>query len=155
MKMKALGVTSSHGPLYNRIKELNSDLDQRSSLIAQYEAEIKARHHQIEKKQLYVDRLNREYDDKRKKLEEELGESAESAGPLEIKIKSLRKKIGERVTVCAGLQKEWLKKQHSIMSEATSAEKVKDAMNVVKERKAILDSKKVFRTVSIFCIVWR
>ena len=41
------------------------------------ESEIKSRHHQIEKKQLCVDRLNREYDEKRKKLEEELGEATE------------------------------------------------------------------------------
>lgn len=29
------------------------------------EQEIRKRHHQIEKKQLFVDRLNREYDEKR------------------------------------------------------------------------------------------
>ena len=30
------------------------------------EQEIRKRHHQIEKKQLFVDRLNREYDEKRR-----------------------------------------------------------------------------------------
>lgn len=68
----------------------------REKLIQQYESEIKQRHLQIEKKQLYVDRLNREYDEKRKKLEEELGEAVESAGPLEVKTKTLRKQIAER-----------------------------------------------------------
>jgi hypothetical protein len=55
--------------LHQRNVELQDDLKQREKLIQQYENEIKSRHAQIEKKQLYVDRLNREYDDKRSEKE--------------------------------------------------------------------------------------
>ena len=78
------------------------------------EQEIRKRHHQIEKKQLFVDRLNREYDEKRlgtkpaassvyvatglsrsarascrTKLEAELGNDEDVAGPQEAKLKHM------------------------------------------------------------------
>jgi len=143
VKVDTLNIKSNQTSLYTVLDELAKDLENRGKLIQQYEGEIKGRHHQIEKKQLYVDRLNREFDEKRRKLEEELGEAVESAGPLEIKIKSLRKLIAERVTACGGLQKEWLKKQHAIMEEQTSAEKIKTAMSEIRDKKAVLDGRKV------------
>ena len=68
--------TKAHNQmLKDRLKQLSDDLAERERLIEQYEQEIRKRHHQIEKKQLYVDRLNREYDDKRTKMENEAGDT--------------------------------------------------------------------------------
>merc|ERR1719335_1284960 len=83
--------TKAHNQmLKDRLKQLSEDLAERERLIEQYEQEIRKRHHQIEKKQLYVDRLNREFDEKWTKLEAEAGE-ADVAGPQEAKIKHMKK----------------------------------------------------------------
>merc|ERR1712194_192690 len=136
LKVEALAIQANRGGLENLLLEVKQDPEQRGKLISQYEAEIKSRHQQIEKKQLYVDRLNREYDEKRRKLEEELGEAVEAEGPLEVKIKSLKKQIAERVAACGVLQKEWLRKQHAIMEQQGAQEKVKAEMAQTKEKRA-------------------
>ena len=43
-----------------------------------------------QRKQLFVDRLNREYDEKRTKLEAEIGNDEDVAGPQEAKVKHMR-----------------------------------------------------------------
>merc|ERR1711959_725169 len=103
--------TKAHNQmLKERFKQLGEDLGQREKLIEQYEQEIRKRHHQIEKKQLYVDRLNREFDEKRTKLESEAGE-ADVAGPQEAKIKHLRRSIAAKSKECSDMQKDWITKQ--------------------------------------------
>ena len=42
--------------------ECEHELKEKESLIEKYEAEIRARHDEIEKKQLFIDRLNRKFD---------------------------------------------------------------------------------------------
>ena len=63
-----------HTDFVEMVPDLFDDLSKREKLIDQYEQEIRKRHNQVEKKQLYVDRLNRDYDDKRSKLSAELGD---------------------------------------------------------------------------------
>merc|ERR1711959_374764 len=110
VKVDSLNTKAHNQMLKDRLKELSDDLAEREKLIEQYELEIRKRHHQIEKKQLYVDRLNREYDEKRSKLEGEAGE-ADIAGPLEAKIKHLRKAIAEKSKECSDMQKDWKQKE--------------------------------------------
>ncbi|CAD7929853.1 unnamed protein product [Amoebophrya sp. A25] len=141
-KMDTLNTRSKLSGLASRIKELEGDIEQRSKTIAGHELEIKQRHLQIEKKQLFVDRLNREYDDKKRRLEEELGEAVEASGPLEAKIKQLRKQIAERANACGFQQKEWLKRQHKILEEQQIADKLKQTISDVKQKKIILEQKK-------------
>merc|ERR1719486_1466621 len=86
--------TKAHNQmLKERLETLTKDLAEREKLIDQYELEIRKRHNQIEKKQLYVDRLNREYDEKRSKIE---GGDDGDAGPMEGKIKQLKKQLAEK-----------------------------------------------------------
>merc|ERR1719156_203994 len=88
--------TKAHNQmLKERLETLATDLADREKLIDQYELEIRKRHNQIEKKQLYVDRLNREYDEKRSKQEDD------DSGPMEGKIKGLRKQIADKNQECA------------------------------------------------------
>merc|ERR1719146_14419 len=80
--------------LKERQETLVKELSEREKLIDQYELEIRKRHNQIEKKQLYVDRLNREFDEKRSKQEDD------NSGPMEGKIKGLRKQIADKTQEC-------------------------------------------------------
>lgn len=47
------------------------ELKDKEDLIAKYESEIHQRHDEIEKKQIYVDRLNRKYDSLTSGVEDE------------------------------------------------------------------------------------
>merc|ERR1719198_20663 len=135
--------TKAHNQmLRDRLKELNEDLQEREKLIEQYELEIRKRHNQIEKKQLYVDRLNREYDEKRSKLEGEEGEQ-DVAGPLEAKIKHLRKSIAEKSKECSDMQKDWIQKQTQLMAISTDTDRLKVHLHDQKNRKLVLDQKRI------------
>merc|ERR1719364_66514 len=135
--------TKAHNQmLKERLDTLTEDLAEREKLIEQYELEIRKRHNQIEKKQLYVDRLNREYDEKRSKLEGEAGE-ADIAGPLEAKIKHLRKSIAEKSKECQDMQKDWIGKQTQLMSASSDTDRLRNFLNDQKNRRLVLDQKRV------------
>merc|ERR1719277_847078 len=128
--------------LKERQKQLGEDLSERERLIEQYEQEIRKRHHQIEKKQLYVDRLNREYDEKRTKLEAEAGD-ADVAGPQEAKLKHMKKAIADLTKECADMQKDWIGKQTQLLAISTDTDRYKSHFNDQKNRKMVLEQKKV------------
>merc|ERR1719188_2001798 len=135
--------TKAHNQmLKDRHKSLGEDLSERERLIEQYEQEIRKRHHQIEKKQLYVDRLNREYDEKRTKLEAEAGE-ADVAGPQEAKLKHMKKQIADLTKECSDMQKDWIQKQTQLLSISTETDRLKGHLNDQKNRKMVLEQKKV------------
>merc|ERR1712025_661324 len=142
VKVDSLNTKAHNQMLKDRLKELSDDLAEREKLIEQYELEIRKRHHQIEKKQLYVDRLNREYDEKRSKLEGEAGE-ADIAGPLEAKIKHLRKSIAEKSKECSDMQKDWIQKQTQLMAISTNTDRLKVHLHDPKNRKLVLDQKRI------------
>merc|ERR1712151_882329 len=135
--------TKAHNQmLKDRMKQLSDDLSDRERLIEQYEQEIRKRHHQIEKKQLYVDRLNREYDDKRTKLEAEAGE-ADVAGPQEAKLKHMKKAIADLTKECTDMQKDWIQKQTQLLAISTDTDRLKGQLNDQKNRKMVLEQKKI------------
>merc|ERR1711920_430240 len=135
--------TKAHNQmLKDRHKSLSEDLAEREKLVEQYEQEIRKRHHQIEKKQLYVDRLNREYDDKRTKLEAEAGE-ADVAGPQEAKLKHMKKAMDDLKKDCENMQKDWIQKQTQLLSISTETDRLKSHLNDQKNRKMVLEQKKI------------
>ncbi len=70
--------------------ECVKELTQKEGLIVKYESEIHQRMDEIEKKQIYVDRLNRKYDALTS------GQEEENLGPLEATIKNLTKDISRK-----------------------------------------------------------
>jgi len=94
------------------------------------------------KKQLAVDRLNREYDEKKTKLETELGE-ADVAGPQEAKIKHMKKAVDDMKKECSEMQKSWIQKQTQLLQISTEMDKLKSNLNDQKNRKMVLEQKKV------------
>merc|ERR1719277_2756510 len=128
--------------LKERQKQLTEDLQERERLIEQYEQEIRKRHHQIEKKQLYVDRLNREFDEKRTKLEAEAGD-ADVSGPQEAKLKHMKKTIADLTKECADMQKDWIQKQTQLLSISADTDRLKSSVNDQKNRKMVLEQKKI------------
>merc|ERR1711904_603834 len=128
--------TKAHNQmLKERLDTLTKDLAEREKLIDQYELEIRKRHNQIEKKQLYVDRLNREFDEKRSKQEDD------NTGPMEGKIKGLRKQIAEKTQECQDMQKSWITKQTDLLALQEEIDTTKDHVQDQKNRKLILQQK--------------
>merc|ERR1740117_1396355 len=142
VKVDSLNTKAHNQMLKDRLKELSDDLAEREKLIEQYELEIRKRHHQIEKKQLYVDRLNREYDEKRSKLEGEAGE-ADIQGPQEAKIKHMKKAIADITKDCSDMQKDWIQKQTSLLSVSSETDRLRGHLNDQKNRKMVLEQKRV------------
>merc|ERR1719261_467489 len=135
--------TKAHNQmLKDRNKQLCEDLSEREKLIEQYEQEIRKRHHQIEKKQLYVDRLNREYDEKRTKLENEAGD-ADVRGPQEAKIKHMKKAIADLTKECSDMQKAWIQKQTQLLSVSSETDRLRGHLNDQKNRKMVLEQKRI------------
>mmetsp|Transcript_57425 Transcript_57425/g.134677 ORF Transcript_57425/g.134677 Transcript_57425/m.134677 type:complete len:887 (+) Transcript_57425:76-2736(+) len=138
----ALNTKAHNQMLKERLKQLSEDLSQRERLIEQYEQEIRKRHHQIEKKQLYVDRLNRDYDEKRTKLEAEVGE-ADVAGPQEAKIRHMQKGLTELTEECGDMQKEWIQKQTQLLQVSTEVDRLQTYLNEQRNKKMVLEQKKI------------
>lgn len=135
--------TKAHNQmLKDRFKQLSDDFAERERLIEQYEQEIRKRHHQIEKKQLYVDRLNKDFEEKRTRLEAEAGE-ADVIGPQEAKLKHMRKAITDLTKQCSEKQKEWIKKQTELLSISSETDRLKASLNDQKVRKMVLEQKKI------------
>ena len=73
------------------MSSFDTDLQEKTELVARYEVEIRKRNNEIEKKQSEVDRLNRRYD-----ALVGAQEAPESTGPLEATIYNLNKSIAAK-----------------------------------------------------------
>merc|ERR1719414_412886 len=100
---------------HKRIKKIREE-------IAQKEIETQNLHNEIAR--VTVDGLNREYDEKRTKLEAEAGE-ADVAGPQEAKLKHMKKSIADLTKECSDMQKDWIQKQTQLLSVSTETDRLK------------------------------
>merc|ERR1719456_1838111 len=139
VKVDALNTKAHNQMLKERLETLSADLTDREKLIDQYEMEIRKRHNQIEKKQLYVDRLNREYDEKRSKQED----GGWDGNPLEGKIKQLKKQLAEKSQECQDMQKSWIGKQTDLLALQEEIDGAQDHVQDQKNRKLILTQKRI------------
>nr|CAJ20470.1 hypothetical protein TgIa.2170 [Toxoplasma gondii RH] len=83
-KVEALELKARHAGLKEDLTRIQKSLAEKEKLVDQYEAEIKKGHIEIDKKQQLVEKLNKEYDERRSTFDDE------SEGPLEAKIKGMR-----------------------------------------------------------------
>merc|ERR1711959_863336 len=65
------------------------------------------------------------------------------AGPLEAKIKHLRKAIAEKSKECQDMQKDWIGKQTQLMSASSDTDRLRNFLNDQKNRRLVLDQKRV------------
>ena len=86
-----------------------------------YELEIRQRHDKIEKKQIYIARLNRRFEQLVSSQEDE------NTGPLEATIKNLQKEMKQINKDSAAFQRDWIRTQTELvtLAQATSGEQEK------------------------------
>ncbi|KAF4755783.1 hypothetical protein FOZ62_003610 [Perkinsus olseni] len=92
-KVDVLNIKAHNNALADRAQELEGQLTQAEDLCRRYDEEVVRRMRQIDKRQLMVERLNKEYDDKRSGLAGIAAEEAEALGPLEAKIRGIRNEV--------------------------------------------------------------
>lgn len=99
----SLNTHARNKQLDNSLKERSKELKEMDQLIEKYEQEIRQIIDSVEKKQIYVDRLNRKFD----KL---VGDKEdENTGPLEATINNLTKEITKKSSECGEMQREWVR----------------------------------------------
>ncbi|KAF4719382.1 hypothetical protein FOZ63_017419, partial [Perkinsus olseni] len=127
--------------LADRAQELEGQLTQAEDLCRRYDEEVIRRMRQIDKRQLMVERLNKEYDDKRSGLAGMAAEEAEALGPLEAKIRGIRNEIDECRKKSEVMQKKWILSQSELMSMNDDEEQMRQRNDILYTKIIILDEK--------------
>jgi chromosome segregation ATPase len=120
--------------------ECVKELKEKEALIVKYETEIHQRMDEIEKKQIYVDRLNRKYDSLTS------GQEEENLGPLEATIKNLTKEITNAAKDSAEAQRVWIKGQTDLVELHAAIEAKQTAISTLSAQRTALDQKMVRAT---------
>lgn len=115
--------------------ECVKELKEKESLIVKYETEIHQRMDEIEKKQIYVDRLNRKYDALTQ------GQTEENLGPLEATIKSMEKEITSSARESAESQRVWIKGQTELVELHAAIEERQTAISTLSAQRTALEQK--------------
>eukprot|EP00921_Rhytidocystis_pertsovi_P026048 GHVQ01042058.1.p2 GENE.GHVQ01042058.1~~GHVQ01042058.1.p2 ORF type:complete len:883 (-),score=174.94 GHVQ01042058.1:4520-7168(-) len=137
VKVDALNTKSHNLILKDRMKQLSEELSGKEKLVDQYDTEIRKRHNHIEKKQLNVDRLNKEFDEKRSKQEDA------NTGPLEAKINNLKKLVASENQECSDMRKDWIKKQTEFIKVQTEVSNLSQSLESRKDRKLVIEQRKL------------
>merc|ERR1712173_156026 len=97
----------------------------------------------MKKKQNYIDRLNRRYEQIVGKNQKDDAEAASAVGPLEATIHSLKIELEEQCLVNEGLQKDWIKLQTSLVEVTEVTETKKQMIAESQSRQTLLSQKKI------------
>eukprot|EP00743_Colponemidia_sp_Colp-15_P001752 GILK01001913.1.p1 GENE.GILK01001913.1~~GILK01001913.1.p1 ORF type:complete len:909 (-),score=261.49 GILK01001913.1:118-2775(-) len=137
LRVDALNTEAQNEFLKDNLRVLAKDLKERETLIDKYEMEIRQRNDQIEKKQHYVDRLNRKFDELTHNMEDE------NTGPLEATIKNVNKQIAEKEEQCQAMQRDWIKKQTQLVAYQHDIGKQAEVVQDLNTKKTLLTTKKI------------
>jgi hypothetical protein len=93
---------------------LEEELKNKEKDVKRVEDEIKLKHTQISKKQLKVDRLNKEWAELSKN-----GDGDENRGPMENMKKGIEQKVYDLDMQCLRVQRDWIDNQKILISFQT------------------------------------
>eukprot|EP00455_Lapot_gusevi_P048339 TRINITY_DN6659_c0_g3_i1.p1 TRINITY_DN6659_c0_g3~~TRINITY_DN6659_c0_g3_i1.p1 ORF type:complete len:906 (-),score=334.81 TRINITY_DN6659_c0_g3_i1:228-2891(-) len=137
IKVDALNTIAYNQELKSTLDECMKELKEKEELIEKYEVEIRQRHDEIEKKQIYVGRLNRKYDSLVSNMEDE------NTGPLEATIKNLTKEIASKVQECDEMQRNWIKGQTELVDLMNQTNQQQEKVSELSATKTILGQKRM------------
>ncbi len=137
IRVDSLNTAAHNKELKLTLAAYDKELKDRDALGEKYEAEIRVRHDKIEKKQIYIMRLNKKYEQITSNKEVD-----ENTGPLEATIKNISKEIMQRVKESAELQKEWIKSQTELVTCVSDTAAEQSAVAELSARETILSQKR-------------
>ncbi|KFG31805.1 putative M protein [Toxoplasma gondii RUB] len=142
-KVEALELKARHAGLKEDLTRIQKSLAEKEKLVDQYEAEIKKGHIEIDKKQQLVEKLNKEYDERRSTFDDE------SEGPLEAKIKGMRKQISAKVAESTDMQTVWMRKQTELIMIQNKTSSLEEEISAKKDEQLISQQKRIRLTSEI------
>jgi chromosome segregation ATPase len=123
--------------LQQKKAEIYGDLEEKEGLLKNFEYSIGEKHKELGKKQLQLDKLNKEYADYTKNVVDT------SAGPQEAQINSLTREIGMLEGEIAKLEKEWIISQTRLVTEQEKIGKIEGNCDQVRTKVTVLEQRKV------------
>ena len=136
VRVDALNTQAHNDSLRQTLSLLDEQLKEKTELTERYEAEIRKRNDEIEKKQAEVDRLNRKYDALTANQEDE------NTGPLEATIYNLGKSISGKNAENSEMQKKWITQQTELVGIMNESSKKSEHLQELHSTIAILKQKK-------------
>jgi chromosome segregation ATPase len=118
------------------LAQLEDDLKKKDTLLEKYESEIRKKHDEIERKQAYEDKLNRQYD---KLL---ASQQEENYGPLEATIHNLQKAIEAKIRENEQLKKDWTRYQNELVTLVNKSDELNGDLQKIRAKQTILTQKK-------------
>lgn len=137
VKMDVLHTEQGLEMLEEKKKEIESELEQKEKLLKDFEKAISLNHDELKKKQLCVDRLNKEKD----KLEKSMND--ESSGPLEAKLNHLDRNITEKEVANSRMEREWISLQTRLVEKENEIQKVQSSNSDFRNKITILEQRKL------------
>jgi coiled-coil domain-containing protein 40 len=130
--------TDAHNvKLQDTLKLLDEDLNEKAALIDRYEAEIRKRNDEIQKKTRAVDAMNRKLE--RLTCDQKAGEET---GPLEATISSLNREIQRKEVEGKQLQRHWIDVQTALVARQDDNEQMSQAHDRLTSNCTILTQKR-------------
>jgi len=137
VNIDTLNTTNQLEVLKSKKREVSEERKKKEETVATYELEIRQGHDINEKKQKEVGKLNKLHD-------EIMNSSSElSRGPLDAQKSHLVNQIKEITDSALQLERDWIKKQTTLVSHQTKFNKIEDDTTELKTKKTILDQKKM------------
>eukprot|EP00916_Digyalum_oweni_P002834 GHVL01005249.1.p1 GENE.GHVL01005249.1~~GHVL01005249.1.p1 ORF type:complete len:552 (-),score=174.84 GHVL01005249.1:37-1476(-) len=136
INLEALNTAENVNILKENTAKLTIQTKEKQEKIDTCHIEIRKNNASITKRQLFVDHLNKKYDDLRKNKEDE------NTGPLEARIVKLKNENKSVKDQCEVLQKEWLRKQTELMELQTTIQTLTRLSDSKKNKNLILQQKK-------------
>eukprot|EP01039_Chlorochromonas_danica_P006106 gene6106-6723_t len=137
-KVDRLNLQGVNDQLREHMQSATKEVQEKESLAAKYQLEIRQRNDEIEKKMYRVDRLNKKYE---KMVESAGGE--ENLGPLENTIKNLQKEIDNLNAECKELEREWLRRQTEMVTMSAECDAMHEKNNEQQARVTVLTQKQL------------
>lgn len=137
VKMDVLHTEQGLGMLREKKDEIEKELSEKDELLKRFEKNIRSNHDDLEKKQLYVDRLNREYANLTKDITDE------SSGPHEAKLNHLERSIVEKDTEISRLERDWIYSQTRLVEKQNEIQQVQTDNSDFRTKLIILEQRKI------------
>ncbi|CAG9332362.1 unnamed protein product [Blepharisma stoltei] len=137
VKMDVLHTEQGLGMLREKKDEIEKELAEKDELLKRFEKNIRNNHDDLEKKQLRVDKLNREYANLTKDITDE------SSGPYEAKLNHLERSILEKDTEISRLERDWIYSQTRLVEKQNEIQQIEINNSDYKTKLIILEQRKL------------
>ena len=146
VKMDVLHTEQGLEMLEEKKKEIEKELGEKERLLKDFEKKISSNHDDLKKKQLYVDRLNKEKD----KLEKSITD--ESSGPYEARLNNLEKTIAEKELAISRMERDWISLQTRLVEKENKIQEVQSDNSDFRTKLTILEQRKLRLNSTVFAV---